>query len=111
MITRVTLTLDRDLVRAVQRLARAEGVRLSELVARELKAAVRRRRSFRQARARALKRLRDGLDLRWTPASSRDELHRRWPIRRRPPLPPAGLGFRRRPESVPQALAHRSSPR
>jgi hypothetical protein len=36
-----------------------------------------RRRQFVQARRRALKRLRNGLDLQWTPATSRDELHRR----------------------------------
>ena len=36
-----------------------------------------RRRYFVQARRRALKRLRNGLDLQWAPAASRDELHRR----------------------------------
>jgi hypothetical protein len=36
-------------------------------------------RSFRMARRRALKRLRKGLDLRWMPAATRDELHRRGP--------------------------------
>ena len=36
-----------------------------------------RRRHFVQARRRALKRLREGIDLRWTPAASRDELYRR----------------------------------
>jgi hypothetical protein len=35
------------------------------------------RRRFVQARRRALKRLRNGFDLQWTPAPSRDELHRR----------------------------------
>jgi hypothetical protein len=32
-------------------------------------------RQFVRARRRALRRLRDGLDLQWTPAASRDELH------------------------------------
>ena len=36
-----------------------------------------RHRQFVQARRRALRRLRDGLDLQWAPAASRDELHRR----------------------------------
>ena len=36
-----------------------------------------RRRHFVQARRRALKRLRAGIDLQWAPAASRDELHRR----------------------------------
>jgi rRNA-processing protein FCF1 len=77
MITRITLALDQDLVRALKRLAKAESVSVSEFVGRELKATIRRRRSFRQARTRALSRLRNGIDLRWTPAPSRDELHRR----------------------------------
>jgi hypothetical protein len=34
-------------------------------------------RSFMSARRRALERLRKGMDLRWVPAASRDELHRR----------------------------------
>ena len=36
-----------------------------------------RRRLFERARRRALKRLRDGLDLQWLAAESRDDLHRR----------------------------------
>ena len=36
-----------------------------------------RRRHFMKARSRALKRLREGIDLRWAPAASRDELYRR----------------------------------
>ena len=36
-----------------------------------------RRRLFERARGRALRRLRDGLDLQWTPAASREDLHRR----------------------------------
>jgi transcriptional regulator with XRE-family HTH domain len=77
MITRLTLALDQDLVRALERLAKAEKVSVSDFVARELKLAIRRSRSFSQARKRALRRLRQGIDLRWTPAPSRDELHRR----------------------------------
>jgi hypothetical protein len=33
------------------------------------------RRQFVRARRRALRRLRDGLDLQWVPAASRDQLH------------------------------------
>ena len=36
-----------------------------------------RRRLFDRARRRALRRLREGLDLQWVPAASRDDLHRR----------------------------------
>ena len=35
------------------------------------------RRHFVRARHRALKRLREGLDLQWAPAASRDDLYRR----------------------------------
>jgi hypothetical protein len=48
--------------------------RLRESVDRQSEAS---RRQFVRARRRALKRLRDGLDLEWVPAASRDELHRR----------------------------------
>jgi hypothetical protein len=41
------------------------------------KAVIQEGRSFRIARRRALRRLRKGLDLRWVPAATRDELHRR----------------------------------
>jgi hypothetical protein len=34
--------------------------------------------SFGQARRRALARLRNGMELRWSPARSRDELHRKF---------------------------------
>lgn len=77
MITRITLALDRDLVRALERFAKAENVSVSEFGGRELKIADRRGRSFRQARTHALRRLRKGVDLRWTPAPSRDHLPRR----------------------------------
>jgi hypothetical protein len=36
-----------------------------------------RRKAYRHARKRALARLREGMDLRWTPPRSRDELHQR----------------------------------
>jgi len=36
-----------------------------------------RQRLFEGARRRAVRRLRDGLDLHWTPAQSREDLHRR----------------------------------
>ena len=36
-----------------------------------------RNRIFERARYRALRRLREGLDLQWVPSGSRDDLHRR----------------------------------
>ena len=44
---------------------------------RKAKTAVQESKSFRMARRRALRRLRKGLDLKWMPAVTRDELHRR----------------------------------
>lgn len=44
---------------------------------RKAKTAVQESKSFRMARRRALRRLRKGLDLKWMPAGTRDELHRR----------------------------------
>jgi len=38
---------------------------------------LRERKAFDKARRRALARLREGLDLRWMPPGSRDELHER----------------------------------
>jgi hypothetical protein len=38
---------------------------------------VRERKAFDKARRRALRRLREGLDLHWTPERSRDPLHER----------------------------------
>ena len=46
-------------------------------MARNRKAAVQNLKSFKRARRRALGRLQKGLDLRWTPAKNREELHRR----------------------------------
>ena len=77
MITRIAVELDRDLVRSLERLAKAENLSVSEFVGRELKVVILRKRSFRQARTRALTRLREGLDVRWTPAPSRHDLHHR----------------------------------
>jgi len=73
----VTLKLDADLVREARVLAAEEGRSISALLADRLEAAVRERKAFARARRRALARLREGLNLRWTPARSRDELHER----------------------------------
>ena len=77
MKTNVTLKLDADLLREARVLAAEEGTSVSALLTERLEALVRERKAFDKARRRALARLRDGLDLRWTPARSRDELHER----------------------------------
>ena len=77
MKTNVTLKLDADLLREARVLAAEEGRSISALLTERLEALVRERKAFEKARRRALTRLRDGLDLRWTPPTSRDELHER----------------------------------
>ncbi len=54
-----------------------EGTSVSALLAARLGQIVTERKTYRRARRRALARLREGLDLRWTPDRSRDELHER----------------------------------
>ncbi len=77
MKTNITLKIDADLLREARILAAEEGSSLSAMVAVRLEEVVRERKGYRQARRRALARLREGLDLHWTPAASRDELHER----------------------------------
>ena len=77
MKTNVTLKLDADLLREARVVAAEEGRSISGLLTDQLEALVRDRKAFERARKRALARLREGLDLQWTPPGSRDELHER----------------------------------
>lgn len=77
MKTNVTLKLDADLLREARVIAAEEGRSVSALLTERLESLVRERKAFDRARRRALARLREGLDLRWTPPQSRDELHER----------------------------------
>jgi hypothetical protein len=77
MKTNVTLKLDADLLREARVVAAEEGRSISALLTDRLEAMVRDRKAFDKARRRALARLREGLDLQWTPPNSRDELHER----------------------------------
>ena len=77
MKTNVTLKLDVDLLREARVLAAEEGRSISALLTERLETLVRERKAFEKARRRALARLRDGFDLRWTPPGARDELHER----------------------------------
>ena len=76
MKTNITLKLDSDLLREARVLAAEEGRSISALLAERLESMVRERKAFDKARRRALARLREGLDLRWTP-TSRGEIHER----------------------------------
>jgi hypothetical protein len=77
MKTNVTLKLDADLLREARVVAAQEGRSISALLTDRLEAIIRERKAFEKARRRAVARLREGLDLQWTPATSRDELHER----------------------------------
>lgn len=77
MKTKITLTIDVELLQAAGAVAVAEGRSLSSLLVDQLVAIVRERRDFAKARERALRRLREGLDLGWTPARSRHDVHDR----------------------------------
>lgn len=77
MKSNVTLKLDADLLREARVLAAEEGRSISALLTDRLESLVRERKAFEQARRRALARLREGLDLRWTPPRTRAELHER----------------------------------
>jgi hypothetical protein len=75
MKANITLKLDVALLREIRILAAEEGTSISGLLAARLEQIVRERKTYERARKRALARLREGLDLRWTPPRSRDELH------------------------------------
>jgi hypothetical protein len=77
MKTNITLKLDAALLREIRVLAAEEGTSISALLAARLEQIVRERKTYDRARKRALARLREGLDLQWTPPRSRDELHER----------------------------------
>jgi hypothetical protein len=73
----ITLKLDTDLLREVKIMAAEEDTSISALLAARLEQMVRERKTYDRARRRALARLREGMDLRWTPPRSRDELYER----------------------------------
>lgn len=77
MKTNVTVKLDADLLREVRVVAAEEGRSISALLTDRLEAIVRERKAFDRARRRALARLRESLDLRWTPPKSRNDVHER----------------------------------
>ena len=77
MKTNITLKIETELLREARVLAAEEGTSISALLATRLEQAVRERKGYHQARKSALARLRKGYNLRWTPPSSRDELHER----------------------------------
>lgn len=77
MKTNVTLRLDAELLRDLEKTAAEEGRSVNVLISGLLESLIPERKAFERARRRALARLRKGLDLRWTPPQSRNKLHER----------------------------------
>ena len=77
MKTNITLKLDADLLREARVMAAEEGSSISSLLGAQLQQIVSEHKGYARAKRRALARLREGFDLRWTPPRSRDELHER----------------------------------
>jgi hypothetical protein len=77
MKANITLKVDARLLREARVLAAEEGRSVSALLTDRIEEMVRQRKAFNKARRRALARLHEGLDLRWTPPKTRDELHER----------------------------------
>ena len=77
MKANITLKLDADLLREARILAAEEDTSISAMLAARLEQIVRDRQCYQRARKRALARLREGMDLRWSPPGSRDEIHER----------------------------------
>lgn len=75
--TNITLKIDADLLREARVLAAEEDTSISAMLAARLEQIVRDRKAYHRARKRALARLSDGMDLGWTPPTSRAELHER----------------------------------
>jgi len=75
MKTNVTLKVESGLLAEARAIAAREGRTISELLAEQLGVFVREQQSFERARERALARLEQGMDLGFTPAPSRAELH------------------------------------
>jgi hypothetical protein len=77
MKANITLKLDSSLLREARILAAEGGTSISAMLSAHLEQIVRDRKEYDRARRRALARLREGMDLRFTPPRSRDELHER----------------------------------
>jgi hypothetical protein len=77
MKTTITLKLDSGLLREARIFAAEKGISIGALLATHLEQIVGQHKNYASARKRALVRLREGLDLRWMPTCSRDELHER----------------------------------
>lgn len=81
MMTNITIRIDAQTAREAKVLAARRGTSLSKLVAKQLQDMLKADPRFDKARNRALKRLRRGYDLHWTPPDDRGELYGREDLR------------------------------
>jgi hypothetical protein len=77
MKANITLKLDSGLLREAKIFAAENGTSISAMLAGRLEQVVREGKTYDRTRKRAIARLREGMDLQWTPPRSRDELHER----------------------------------
>lgn len=77
----ITVKVGTDLARDAKVLAARRGTSLSRLVADQLEILVRGEQAYAAAKRRALRRLRQGYDLDWSPPDSREDLHSREDLR------------------------------
>lgn len=77
MKSNITLRLDAVLLKEARILAAEKDTSISALLAGYLEQAVRERAAYDRARKSALARLRKGMNLKWSPPRSRDELYER----------------------------------
>jgi hypothetical protein len=77
MKANITLKVDAGLLREAKILAAEDGTSISSILSGRLEQMVGERKTYERARKRALARLREGMNLQWTPSRSRDELHER----------------------------------
>ena len=77
MNTNITIRVNEELAHEAKVLAARRGTSLSRLIAEQLRKMLNVDLRFDAARKRALKRLKRGYDLSWTPPVDRGELHDR----------------------------------
>ena len=77
MKTKITLSLDSEILRKVRTIAAEKGSSISELLAAQFQEIVGKRNGYARSKKRALARLRNATDHGWVPPDSRDKLHER----------------------------------
>lgn len=81
MNTNITIRVEQELAREAKVLAARRGTSLSRLIAEQLRLLLKADLRFDAARKRALKRLKRGYELSWTPTGDRGDLYDRQDFR------------------------------